>query len=150
MTPNQAIIFVEEFHHCATTMGWNQGAMQITLFANSSGCQVNIIKSFGQINKTTLKSACERFCEPGGVHSQTHAKQNNMIMSICLAKSLMAEAQARLLTFRKEYTFDGVEYAPLMYKIIMRLATESQSLGTYRLVATSTRYTVSLTRTTHS
>jgi hypothetical protein len=35
----------------------------------------------------------------------------------------MAEAQARLLTYRNEYTFDGVEYAPLLYKIIMRLAT---------------------------
>jgi hypothetical protein len=28
-----------------------------------------------------------------------------------------------LLTYRNEYTFDGVEYAPLMYKIFMRLAT---------------------------
>jgi hypothetical protein len=46
-----------------------------------------------------------------------------MMMSICLAKSLMADAQARLLTYRNEYTFNAVEYAPLMYKIIMRLAT---------------------------
>jgi hypothetical protein len=23
MTPDQTIIFVEAFHHCATTMGWN-------------------------------------------------------------------------------------------------------------------------------
>jgi hypothetical protein len=34
----------------------------------------------------------------------------------------MAEAQARLLTYRNEFTFNIVEYAPLMYKIIMRLA----------------------------
>jgi hypothetical protein len=32
-------------------------------------------------------------------------------------------AQARLLTYKNEYTFDGVEHAPLMYKIIMHLAT---------------------------
>jgi hypothetical protein len=44
-------------------------------------------------------------------------------MSICLAKLLTADAQARLLTYRNEYTFDGVKYAPLMYKIIMCLAT---------------------------
>jgi hypothetical protein len=43
-------------------------------------------------------------------------------MSICLAKLLTADAQARLLTYRNEYTFDGVEYALLMYKIIMCLA----------------------------
>jgi hypothetical protein len=35
----------------------------------------------------------------------------------------MADAQARLLTYQNEYTFDGVEYAPLMFKIIMCLAT---------------------------
>jgi hypothetical protein len=35
----------------------------------------------------------------------------------------MAEAQVRLLTYHNKYTFNGVEYAPLMYKIIMRLAT---------------------------
>ncbi len=34
----------------------------------------------------------------------------------------MADVQARLLTYWNEYTFDGVEYPPLMYKIIMRLA----------------------------
>ncbi len=64
-------------------------------------------------------------------------------MSICLAKSLTADAQARLLTYRNKYTFDGVEYTPLMFKIIMCLATTDsvatpqtlcnnlQSLGVY-------------------
>jgi hypothetical protein len=125
------------------TIGWNQGARQITMFTNNSGHQVNIIKSYGQIDKAILKSACERFCKPGGVNSQTHTKQNNTMMSICLAKLLMEEAQARLLTYWNEYTFDGVEYAPLMYKIIMCLATidsvattqtlrnNLQSLGVY-------------------
>ncbi len=45
------------------------------------------------------------------------------MMSMCLNKLLMASARASLLTYRNEYTFDGVEYAPLMYKIIMHLAT---------------------------
>jgi hypothetical protein len=117
--------------------------MQISSFTSSTGRQVNIIKSYGQIDEATLKLACERFCKPGGVHSQTRAKQNNTMMSICLAKLLMADTQARLLTYQNKYTFDGVEYAPLMYKIIMRLATINsvattqtlrsnlQSLGTY-------------------
>ncbi len=76
-----------------------------------------------QINKTTLNSACKRFCKPGGIDFQTCAKQNNTMMSICLAKLLTADTQARLPTYRNEYTFDGVEYAPHMYKIIMCLAT---------------------------
>jgi hypothetical protein len=65
------------------------------------------------------------------------------MMSICLAKSLTADAQARLLTYRNEYAFDGVKYTTLMYKIVMRSATidsiattqtlhdNLQSLGTY-------------------
>ncbi len=122
MTPNQTIIFIEAFHRRATTMGWNQGTRQITLFANSAGCLIDIIKSYGQIDKATLKSACERFCKPGGVDSQTRTKQNNTMMSICLAKLLTTDIQARLLTYQNKYTFDGVEYAPLMNKIIIRLA----------------------------
>jgi hypothetical protein len=54
MTPNQTVIFIEAFHPRATMMGWNQRAMQITSFANSAGCQVNIIKIYGQINEATL------------------------------------------------------------------------------------------------
>jgi hypothetical protein len=99
MTSDQTVIFVKAFHHRAMMMGWNQGARQITSFANSAGRQVDIIKSYSQIDKTTLKSECERFCKPGGVDSQTHAKQNNVMMSICLAKFLTADAQARLLTY---------------------------------------------------
>jgi hypothetical protein len=66
-----------------------------------------------------------------------------MMMSICLEKSLTADTQARLLNYRNKYTFDWVEYAPLVYKIIMHLATINsvattqtlrdnlQSLGVY-------------------
>jgi hypothetical protein len=35
------------------------------------------------------------------------------------------EAKVRLLTYHNNYTFNGVEYAPVMYKVIMRLATIS-------------------------
>ncbi len=69
MTPDQTAIFIKAFHRCATTMGWNQGAMQITSFANSAGRQVDMIKIYGQIDEATLKSVCERFCKPGGVDS---------------------------------------------------------------------------------
>jgi hypothetical protein len=123
MTPDQTIIFVEAFHHRTTVMVWNQGTRQITTFTNSTRCQVNIIKSYSQIDKATLKTACERSCKLGQLDAQTWAKQNNTMIRICQAKSLMEDAQARLLTYRNEYTFDGVEYAPLMYKIIMHLTT---------------------------
>jgi len=104
-------------------MGWNKGSKQITTFTNSSGVPVDIIKSYGQIDEATLKTACERFCKTGQPDAESRAKQNNTMMSMCLNKSLTATAKASLLTYRYEYTFDGVKYAPLMYKIIMRLVT---------------------------
>ncbi len=45
------------------------------------------------------------------------------MMCMCLNKSLTASAKASLLTYQSEYTVDGVEYSPLMYKVIMHLAT---------------------------
>ncbi len=66
---------------------------------------------------------CECFCKAGEADAESRAKQNNTMLAICLGKSLTADAQARLLTYCNKYTFNGVEYAPLMNKIIMRLAT---------------------------
>ena len=42
---------------------------------------------------------------------------------MCLANSLSLTAKVQLLTYQNKYIFNGVEYAPLMYKVIMRLAT---------------------------
>ena len=122
MTSTQTVAFVEALTHRATAMGWNTGSKQITNFTNSAGKTIDIIKEYGQINKLTLKTACKRFCKAGEVDAETRAKQNNTMLAICLGKSLTADAQARLLTYRNEYTFEGVEYGPLMYKVIMRLA----------------------------
>jgi hypothetical protein len=124
MTTDQKVVFVKAVSCRATAMGWNKGTKQITtLYANRNGTPVDIIKYYGQINKATLKIACKRFCKEGEADAKSRAKQKNMMMVISLASSLTAEAQARLLTYCNEYTFDGVEYAPLLYKIIMRLAT---------------------------
>ena len=42
---------------------------------------------------------------------------------MCLANSLSMTAKVQLLTYCNEHIFDGVEYAPLMYKMIMHLTT---------------------------
>ncbi len=123
MTANQTVVFAEAVLSGATAMGWNKGSKQITTFTNSPGVSVDIIKRYDQIDKATLKTACERFCKAGHADAESRAKQNSTMMSMCLNMSLPASARASLLTYRNEYTFDGVEYAPLMYKIIMRLAT---------------------------
>jgi hypothetical protein len=123
MTPGETVIFVEAFQRHTDLMGWTKGTKQITTFTNRDGESIDIIKSYGQIDEATLKTACEQFCKVGEIDSQTCAKQNNMMMSNRLSNLFSIEARVRLLTYRNDYTFDGVEYAPLMYKVIMRLAT---------------------------
>jgi hypothetical protein len=123
MSLSQSVVFVKALHRKATQMGWNQGSKQITTFTNCDGKSVDIIKEYSQIDKATLKTQCERFCKAGGADVATRAKQNNTMMCTCLRKSLTASAQAKLLAICSEFRFNGVEYAPLMYKIIMRLTT---------------------------
>jgi hypothetical protein len=116
MIPNKTVTFVEAFQRNANTMGWTKGTKQITTFTNCDGKSIDIIKNYGQINEATLKTACEQFCKAGEIDSQTCAKQNNTMMSNCWSNLLSMETKVRLLTYPKDYTFNGVEYAPLMYK----------------------------------
>ena len=123
MTPNETVVFIEALERKADSMGWSKGTKQITKFTNRDGVDIDIIKNYGQIDMATLKTACERFCKVGEADSATRARQNNKMMSMCLANSLSLSAKVQLLTYKNEYIFEGVEYAPLMYKVIMRLAT---------------------------
>jgi hypothetical protein len=119
----QTIVFIEALKRKADSMGWSKGTKQITKFTNRDGADVDIIKNYGQIDIATLKTVCERFCKAGEADSTTQARQNNKMMSMCLANSLSLSAKVQLLTYKNEYIFDGVEYAPLMHKVTMRLAT---------------------------
>jgi hypothetical protein len=123
MTPDQTVVFVKALSCRATTMGRNQGTKQITTHQNSAGTAIIVIKCYGQIDKATVKASCECFCRAREVDAETCAKQNNTMMASCLSKSLTAATQSRLLICHNKYTFDEVECAPLMYKVIMRLAT---------------------------
>jgi hypothetical protein len=161
--PNKTVIFVEAFQRHADAMGWTKGTKQITTFTNCDGKSIDIIMNYGQIDEATLKTACERFCKAGEIDSQSCAKQNNTMMSNCLSNSLSMRAKVRLLTYQNDYTFNGVEYAPLMYKVIMRLTTidliattqtlrdNLQNLGVFAATVSGDidKYTVSLTKITH-
>ncbi len=84
---------------------------------------VDTIKAYGQIDEVTLKTRCNVFCRAGGAKFQSCAAQSNHMMVQCLKNSLTPAALAHLEPYQAQYTFDGIEYGPLMYKIIMRLAT---------------------------
>jgi hypothetical protein len=74
MSTNQMVVFVEGVPCCVIAMGWNKGTQKITTFTNRGGTWVNLIKCYGQINKATLKIACQRFCKSGEVDAEILAK----------------------------------------------------------------------------
>jgi len=92
MTPNETVIFIEALERKADSMGWSKGTKQITKFTNRDGVDIDIIKNYGQIDMATLKTVCERFCKAGEADSATRARQNNKMMSMCLANSLSLSA----------------------------------------------------------
>ncbi len=92
MTPNKTVVFIEALERKADSMGWSKGTKQITKFTNRDGVDIGIIKNYGQIDMAMLKTACERFCKMGEADSATRARQNNKMMSMCLANSLSLSA----------------------------------------------------------
>ncbi len=71
MTPGQTVVFIKALTRCATAMGWNAGAMQITSHNNADGQAIDVIKCYGQINEATLKRSCERFCKAGEADAES-------------------------------------------------------------------------------
>jgi hypothetical protein len=66
MTPATTSAFVKAFNNGCNIMGWNQGIQGIPSHANATGVIIDIVKAYGQINETTLKTHCDDFCKAGG------------------------------------------------------------------------------------
>jgi hypothetical protein len=104
MTPATTSAFVKAFNNRCNIMGWNQGTQGITSHAKATGVIVDIVKAYGQINKTTLKTHCNDFCKAGGANFQNRAAQNNHMMAQCLTNSLtpaLGAGSKRRLSFAK-------------------------------------------------
>ncbi len=96
MTPTKTVVFIEALERKANSMGWSKRTKQITKFTNRDGVDIDIIKNYGQIDMVTLKTACEQFCKGGEADSATRARQNNKMMSMCLANSLSLTAKSTI------------------------------------------------------
>jgi hypothetical protein len=123
MTPATTVAFVKAFKNRCTVIGWNQGDQNITKFMNQNGVTVDVIKNYSQINEANLCTGCKVFWKVGCAKVHQSAAKNNHMMAQCLKKSLTVASLVRLEPYQSQYLFNGVEYGPLMYKIIMRLAT---------------------------
>jgi hypothetical protein len=77
-------------------MGWKQGAMGTTKFPNQHGVTINIVKSYGQIDKPTFKAHCDELWKATGAKFQMCAAQKNHMMAQSLKKSLFTASLAHL------------------------------------------------------
>jgi len=125
MTSDQTVVFVESLTHRATAMGWNAGSKQITTFTNRSGKDVDIIKEYGQIDEVIVKTGVNASAKLARWMRRVRPSKTTACWPFVWASHSRQRLKQGylLLTYHNDYTFDGVKCAPLMYKIIMRLAT---------------------------
>ena len=123
MQPGSTVAFVESFKARCSVMGWSSGNKGITSFITVAGNTIDIIEEYGQMDMLALRNQCAVFCDQNGLLYNSRARQNNKAMELCLRATLTDEASARLQPYAAEYTFNGVVYSPMLYKVIMRLAT---------------------------
>ena len=109
-------------------MGWSEetNTQQITLFdivppGSTATVQISIIKEYARIPLTELKTQCARFMT--GVDKDKRANQNNHMMQKCIYDSLTASCKLSLVQYKPEYMWEEQICAPLLLKVLMRLAT---------------------------
>jgi hypothetical protein len=116
------VVYTTELQAKCIKMGWHMGTQQI-IFTNVAGSTINIVHQYKQINTATLQAQWEVFCKSTGTLFQARTRQNNMMMSKCIMRTLTPAARVKLLPFQGDYEIDDVIYAPLLHKMIMALAT---------------------------
>ena len=136
MKSGQTVVFIEELTYQAKDMGWLVGSKSITSFDVGPTGTVTIkdlFTQYGQISEAVMQARCESWMIGGGSLYQTRATQNNQMMQKCILNSLTEDAKRRLSVHRSSYTFNGEVYAPLLFKIIMKLATINSKATTKKL-----------------
>ena len=127
-TVKSLTVFLTALSKQAAEMGWSEetNSQQISLFdivppGTTATVQINIIKEYARISLTELKTQCARFMT--GVDKDKRANQNNHMMQKCIYDSLTASCKLSLVQYEPEYMWEKQICAPLLLKVLMRLAT---------------------------
>ncbi len=123
MTPEEVVIFLQEFKDRADANGWSKGTYNVTKFLTNNNVSVHIHEGYGLLEAAAISNQCEIFVDPAGAHYNSRARQNNLMMVTCIMATLTDEARARLQPYASEYTRHNIVVGPLLFKTVMRLAT---------------------------
>ena len=123
MTPEEVVVFLQEFKDRADANGWSKGTYNVTKFLTNNNVSVHIHEGYGLLEAAAISTQCEIFADPAGAHYNSRARQNNTMMVTCIMATLTDEARARLHPYASEYTRHNIVVGPLLFKTVMRLAT---------------------------
>lgn len=123
MTPEEVVVFLQEFKDRADANGWSKGNFNVTKFLTNNNVTVHIHEGYGLLEAAAISNQCEIFVDPAGANYNTRARQNNGMMVKCIMATLTDDARARLQPYASEYTRHDTIVGPLLFKTVMRLAT---------------------------
>ena len=135
MTSDEVVVFLQEFGERADSSGWSKGNFNVTKFATSNGEIKHIYEGYGQMTMASIEAACEDFINPLGARYDSRVRQNNGMMVTCIMATLTEDSRARLQPYATEYTRHGTIVGPLLFKVLMRLATIDSAATTESLRA---------------
>ncbi len=99
MKSSGTIVYTTELQAKCVKMGWHMGTQKIISFTNLAGSTINIVHQYRQIDTATFQTQCKVLCKSTGILFRARARQNNMMMSECIMKTLTPAARVRLLPF---------------------------------------------------
>jgi hypothetical protein len=93
----------------------------ITPSGSTTPVQINVVTQYAMSSIAVLSVQCARFMT--GVDKENCANQNNSMMAKCIHNSLTPKCQLQLIQYESKYTVAGSVCAPLLLKVLMRIAT---------------------------
>jgi hypothetical protein len=99
MKSSGTAIYTTKLQAKCIKMGWHMSTQQIINFINAAGSTIKIVRQYGQIDAVMLLAQYKVFCMSTRALFQARARQNNLIMSKRIMKTLTPAARVRLLPF---------------------------------------------------
>ena len=75
MTPEEVVVFLQEFKERADANGWSKGNYNVTKFVTASGTTVHIHEGYGLLEAASISAQCEIFVNPAGANYNSRARK---------------------------------------------------------------------------
>jgi len=105
--------FIETLRDRSTSSGWDSNQANI-IDINGT----NLMDEYGLLTLDQIRTHVITYIE-----TQTRTAQNSYQMYLSIISSLTDEGRAKLLTRSNDYTVNGIQSGPLLFKVLMTITT---------------------------